>query len=133
MRDVEQTLSERYAAPPAWRRRLTFVLAGVLALVSLAWLAWVMVVQSTPKVESQLLGWDVVDAHATTARVSVHVYDAGSHPTCTVQALASDHTIVGELTFRPTSGTNQVTVRTDREASAVEVPGCIATGQDHPR
>ena len=36
-------------------------------------------------------------------------------------------------TFRPTSGTNTVTVRTEREATAVDVPGCIADGQDHPR
>ena len=89
--------------------------------------------QSTPKVESQLLGWDPVDAHSTTARVDVTIHDAGSHPTCTVQALASDHSIVGELHFRPTSGTNTVTVRTEREATAVDVPGCIADGQDHPR
>ena len=79
------------------------------------------------------MGYDVVDAHATTARIDVKIYDTGSHPTCTVQALASDHSIVGELTFRPTSGSNTVTVRTQREATAVEVPGCIADGQDHPR
>ena len=133
MRDVEQTLSERYAAPSAWRRRLTFVAVGAGGLVALAWLAWVIFAQANPKVESQLLGWTVVDAHTATARVDVHVYDAGSHPTCTVQALASDHTVVGELTFEPTSGTNVVTVRTQREASAVDVPGCIAKGQDHPR
>jgi hypothetical protein len=133
MRDVEQTLSERYAAPPAWRRRATIFAAAAVGLVALAWLAWAIFVQANPKVESQLVSWSVVDAHSTTARVDVHVYDAGSHPTCTVQALASDHSIVGELTFEPTSGTNLVTVRTEREASAVDVPGCIATGQDHPR
>jgi hypothetical protein len=133
MRDVEQTLGERYAAPPAWRRRLTLFAVGALGMVALAWLAWVMFAQANPKVESQLLGWRVVDAHTATARVDVHVYDAGSHPTCTVQALASDHTVVGELTFEPTSGTNLVTVRTEREASAVDVPGCVAKGQDHPR
>ncbi len=133
MRDVEQTLSERYAAPPAWRRRLTFFAAAAVGLVALAWLAWAIFAQATPKVESQLLGWSVVDAHTATARVDVHVYDAGAHPTCTVQALASDHSIVGELTFVPTSGTNLVTVRTEREASAVDVPGCTATGQNHPR
>ena len=133
MRDVEQTLSERYAAPPAWRRRLTLAVVAAVVLVALGWLAWVMVVQSNPKVESQLLGWTVVDAHSATARIDVHVYDAGSHPTCTVQALADDHTVVGELTFAPTSGTNVVTVRTQRAAAAVDLPGCIANGQDHPR
>jgi hypothetical protein len=133
MRDVEQTLSDRYAAPPAWRRRVTIAAVAVGAVAALAWLAWAAFVQATPKVESQLLGWDTVDAHSTTARVDVTIHDAGSRPTCTVQALASDHSVVGELTFAPTSGTNTVTVRTERAATAVDVPGCIAEGQDNPR
>jgi hypothetical protein len=133
MRDVEQTLSERYAAPPAWRRPVTIAAVVLLAAAGLGWLAWASYDQANPKVESQLVRWRVVDAHSATAQVDVHVYDAGSRPTCTVQALADDHTIVGELTFTPRSGSNTVTVRTDRTASAVDVPGCIATGQDRPR
>jgi len=134
MRDVEQALSERYAASPAWRRPVTIAGVVVLAAVALAWLAWAAIYQATPKVESDLLGWEVVDAHAATARIDVTIHDAGSHPSCTVQALASDHSIVGEMTFRPTaSGTTTVTVRTEREATAVDVPGCTADGQDQPR
>ena len=133
MRDVEQMLSERYAAPPAWRRPVTITAVVVVAVVALAWLAWAAIDQATPKVESNLIGYDVVDAHSATAQIAVKIYDAGSHPTCTVQALACDHSIVGEGTFTPTSGTNTVTVRTEREATAVDVPGCIADGQDHPR
>ena len=133
MRDVEQMLSERYAAPPAWRRPVTVVAVVVVAVVALAWLAWAAIDQARPKVESNLVGWVVVDAHSATARIDVKVYAAGSHPTCTVQALASDHSIVGERTFQPVSGTNTVTVRTQREATAVDVPGCTADGQDHPR
>ena len=133
MRDVEQTLSERYAAPPAWRRPVTVTAVVVVAVVALAWLTWAAIDQARPKVESNLIGWDVVDAHSATARIDVKVYAAGSHPTCTVQALASDHSIVGERTFQPVSGTNTVTVRTQREATAIDVPGCIADGQNHPR
>jgi hypothetical protein len=133
MRDVEQTLSERYAAPPAWRRPATIAAVVLGAVVALAWLAWAAIDQATPQVESDLLGFDVVDAHSTTARIDVSVHDPGSHPTCTVQALASDHSIVGEQTFQPISGTNTVTIRTEREATAVSLPGCIADGQDHPR
>jgi hypothetical protein len=133
MRDVEQLLSERYAAPPAWRRPVTVVSVVLVAAVALAWLVWASVYQGNPKVESSLLGFDVVDAHSATARIDVTVHDPGSRPTCTVQALASDHSIVGEQTFRPTDGTNTVTVRTQRRATAVVVPGCIADGQDHPR
>jgi hypothetical protein len=133
MSDVDQTLTERYAAPPAWRRRLTLAGVVVLALVSLGWLVWATFVQATPKVESELRGWQVVDAHRATASVLVTVHDASSHPRCTVQALAADHTVVGELVFSPHDGVNEVTVRTERGASAVEVPGCVADGQDRPR
>jgi Domain of unknown function (DUF4307) len=130
---VDQALSERYAAPPVWRWRATIVGVVVLAVVALAWLGWAAFVQSTPKIESQLVGWDVVDAHSATAQVDVRLGDGVGHPTCTVQALASDHSIVGELTFTPVSGSNRVTVRTDREATAVQLPGCVADGQDRPR
>ncbi|MGA8246556.1 MAG: DUF4307 domain-containing protein [Nocardioides sp.] len=130
---MDQALSERYAAPPAWRRRATIAGVAVLAVVALAWLAWAAFMQSTPKIESQLVGWDVVDAHTATAQVDVHLSDGVGHARCTVQALASDHSIVGELTFTPTAGPNRVTVRTDREATAVQLPGCTADGQDRPR
>jgi Domain of unknown function (DUF4307) len=130
---VDQTLIERYAAPPAWRRRVRILGVAVVGLVALAWLAWATFEQATPKVQSELLTFHVVDAHSATARVDVTVASDAGHPSCTVQALASDHSVVGELTFTPRSGTNDVTVRTERTATAVTVPGCIADGQDHPR
>jgi Domain of unknown function (DUF4307) len=130
---VDPTLAERYAAAPAWRRPLTIAGVVVLALVALGWLAWAAFEEATPKVESQLVDWRPVDAHSVTARVDVRLASGTTHPSCTVQALASDHTVVGELTFVPRAGTNDVTVRTERAATAVEVPGCIADGQDRPR
>jgi Domain of unknown function (DUF4307) len=130
---MEQTLTERYAAAPAWRRRATVAGVVILAVAALGWLVWATFVEATPKVESQLQGWKVVDAHRTTATVDVRLANGASHPRCTVQALASDHTVVGELTFVPRSGTNRVTVRTERAATAVDVPGCTADGQDRPR
>jgi fermentation-respiration switch protein FrsA (DUF1100 family) len=130
---VDQTLTERYAGPPAWRRPVTIAAVAVVAAVALAWLAWAAFVEATPKVSSQLIGWQVVDAHSATARVDVSISGGTTHPSCTVQAFASDHTIVGELRFTPDDGTNQVTVRTSRSATSVDVPGCIADGQDQPR
>jgi hypothetical protein len=79
------------------------------------------------------VGWQVVDPHSATARVDVSISDGTTHPTCTLQALASDHSIVGQLRFTPKDGTNQVTVRTARTATSVSLPGCIADGQDQPR
>jgi hypothetical protein len=130
---VDQSLTERYAAPPAWRRPVTISAVVVLAVAALAWLAWAAFVESTPKVHSQLIGWQVVDAHSATARVDVSIAEGTTHPQCTVQAFASDHTIVGQLRFTPSDGTNQVTVQTSRTATSVDVPGCLADGQDQPR
>jgi Domain of unknown function (DUF4307) len=131
--DVDQTLADRYAPPPAWRRPVTIVAVAVVAVVALAWVAWVAFDASDPKVESQLVGFRVVDEHAVTARVDVRVSSGVTGARCTVDAVASDHSIVGELHFRPSDGTNEVTVRTERRATSVDVPGCIADGQDRPR
>jgi hypothetical protein len=130
---VDHTLTDRYAAPPAWRRPVTVAAVVVVALVALAWVGWAAFVESTPEVESQLVGFEVVDDHAVTARVDVRLSTGVTGASCTVEAVASDHTVVGELHFRPTSGTNEVTVRTERRATAAQVPGCIADGQDRPR
>jgi hypothetical protein len=130
---VDQALTERYAAPPPWRRRSTIVGVVVLAVVALAWLAWAAFAQATPEVESELVTFHVVDAHSVTTRIDVALRSGATHPQCTVQALAADHSVVGELSFVPHDGTNDVTVRTERAATAIDVPGCTADGQDHPR
>jgi hypothetical protein len=130
---VEQTLTERYAGPPAWRRGATIAAVAVVALVGLAWLAWAAYHEATPKVQSQLVAFHVVDEHSVTAQIDVRVASGATDASCTVEALADDHSIVGELHFTPTSGTNRVTVRTERIATAVDLPGCIAKGQDRPR
>jgi hypothetical protein len=130
---MDQALSERYAPPPAWRRPVTIAVVVVVAAAALAWLAWAAFVESTPKVHSQLVGWSVVDAHSASAQVDVRISAGTTHPSCTLQALASDHTIVGRLQFTPTDGTNRVIVRTSRAATSVTLPGCLADGQDQPR
>ena len=130
---MDQTLTERYAAAPAWRRPATITAVVVLAAAGLTWLVWAAFVQSTPKVTSQLIGWEIVDAHSLTARVDVGIARGTTHPVCTVQALASDHTIVGQLRFTPVDGSNRVRVQTSRTATSVDVPGCLADGQDQPR
>jgi hypothetical protein len=130
---VDRTLTERYAAPPAWRRPVTITGVAVVAVVALAWLAWAVFVESHPKVESQLNGFDVVNDHAVTVRVDVRLSSGVTGASCTVEALASDHSVVGEAHFKPSSGVNTVTVRTERRATAADVPGCVAHGQDRPR
>ena len=130
---VDQALKERYAAAPAWRRRATIAAVAVVAVVALGWLLWAAYVESTPKVHSDLVGFRIVDGHSATARIDVHVASGTTGASCTVEAVAADHTVVGELQFRPTSGTNRVTIRTERIATSVDVPGCTADGQNRPR
>jgi cytoskeletal protein RodZ len=130
---VDQTLTDRYAAPPAWRRPVTIAAVVVVALVGLGWLAWAAYVESNPKVQSQLVTFHVVDQHSATARIDVRLASGTTGASCTVEALAADHSVVGELHFTPTPGTNDVTIRTDRMATSVDVPGCVAHGQDRPR
>jgi hypothetical protein len=125
-------LGERYAPPPAWQRRA--LLAGVigLALVALGWLAWVVWFHATPAVESDLASYDVVDAHHVQASIDVRLED-GVRAHCVVQAVAVDHTVVGEVTFVPHDGRNAVAVRTERAATSVSLEGCTAPGQPRPR
>jgi hypothetical protein len=130
---VDQTLTERYAAPPRWRRAVTIAVVAVVALAGLAWVGWAAYDEATPKVESQLVTFHVGGEHSVEAQIDVRLSSGTTGASCTVQALADDHSIVGELHFRPVDGANQVTVRTDRVATSVDLSGCIANGQDRPR
>ena len=52
---------------------------------------------------------------------------------CLVRAYAEDHTVVGDVSFEPKDGTNDVTIRTERLATSVERIGCTAEGQNNAR
>jgi hypothetical protein len=106
----------------------------VLVAAFLGWLGWVIWAQSSPRVESHLVGYRVVDEHAVDATIDVDLAEEDVQATCTLRASAEDHTIVGELTFRPEgSGRSEQTVRTERRATTVELLGCNAPGQNRAR
>jgi len=130
---VDQTIADRYAAPPRWRRRLTVAVVTAVALAGLGWVAWAAYDEATPKVQSALVTFRVDGEHSVSARVDVRVASGTTGASCTVEALAADHSIVGELHFRPVDGSNDVTVRTERAATSVQLAGCTAHGQDRPR
>ena len=91
---------------------------------------------SDPEVTSQLQSFDVQDDHVVSAILQVHVDDGATDVSCTLTALAADHSVVGELTVHPNSSAGeqqQVTLRTDRRATTVESQGCTAAGQSRPR
>jgi uncharacterized protein DUF4307 len=134
--DTPADLGDRYGAPAPWRRRAVVTASAALAIVFLAWLAWAVYEHSTPQVTSELETYSVVDDHSVTAVVVVSLDNADVKASCTVRALAEDHTNVGELTFTPDpdKGKRQVeTIRTERRATSVESVGCTAPGQDRPR
>ncbi len=105
---------------------------AVLAVVFVGWVAWIAWVNATPSVESELLGFEVESDGAVQARVVVRLED-GVVASCRVTAFADDRTTVGEVSFTPEQGRNDVTVRTDRRATSVELVGCSTPDQQRPR
>jgi len=130
-------LANRYGAPSPARRRALVGLVVLVAAAGLAWLAWAAIYQSTPKVQSDSTGFEIVDDHSATAEFTVVRSDADIRATCFLRAIAEDHSIVGELTeaIRPGAETTQVkvTIRTERRATTVELLGCTAPGQNRRR
>ena len=125
--------ADRYGRPPAWRRTAVIVASGLVGVLALSWLAWTTFFHATPEVTSELVGWEVVDDHAVSARIDVVIRGDDIRATCRVQAFAEDHTVVGEVSFTPEQGRNQVDVRTERRATSVESIGCTTPSQPRPR
>lgn len=126
-------LAERYGVPNPSRRR--WLVAGVtaLAVVSLGWLAWAAIYQSTPQVRSAIVGFDVQGERQATATFEVRRSSSDVEASCLLRAISEDKSVVGQLTTPVTSGAETqrvtVTVRTERRATTVELMGCVAPGQ----
>jgi Domain of unknown function (DUF4307) len=130
-------LADRYGAPSPVRKRALLGLVIIFAVAGLAWLAWAAIYQSTPKVQSESTGFEIVDDHTATAEFTVVRSDSDIRANCFLRAIAEDHTIVGELTEAIDSGPEttqvKVTIRTERRATTVELLGCSAPGQNARR
>jgi len=116
---------------PAAARALLLVGLTVSGLF-LAWLAWAAWFHSTPSVTSQLDSYEVSGDHLAIAVVDVDL-DQGVHADCLVQAIAEDHSVVGEVHFTPVDGTNRIEIRTERMATTVQAVGCTSADQSQPR
>jgi hypothetical protein len=129
-------MRDRYGTDRPVRRRLTILLSGLVGLVALAWLGWAVWFQSTPDVESSLTGYQT-RAHTATAHLQVHLRSGSVKASCLLRAYAADHTVVGELDFAPPSQAKSQsfskTMRTEREATSLELIGCTSPNQAHPR
>ncbi|WP_297733287.1 DUF4307 domain-containing protein [Nocardioides sp.] len=132
---ADSDLAQRYAAPPPWRRRALIGAVAVLGAVFIGWVAWIAWVNATPSAESNLVGFDVASDSSVVAHVAVRLEgDLGDVvASCRVTAFAADRTIVGEVSFTPVQGRNDVTIRTDRRAFRVELIGCSTPTDPRPR
>jgi hypothetical protein len=129
-------LADRYGAPAPWRRRAVIGASVAVALAFLGWLAWTTWAQSNPAVDSAQVGYTIDGEHRATAKVTVRLADPSVKATCLLRAYAEDHSVVGELSFTPEYGAHQPlveTVRTEREATTVQLVGCTAPGEPRPR
>lgn len=127
-------LADRYGA--AGGRRLGLVaVATALAVAFAGWLAWTAAFHATPDASSELTGYEIEGENTATGTVDVRLAD-GVDPadvTCLLRATAYDHTTVGELRFEPRPGRSDYEMRTEREATSVELVGCTTPDQPRPR
>lgn len=133
----QDPLAARYGRGRSQRGRWVVVASGIVGVVALTWLLWVIWFESTPAAQSQLQGYDVVSGELATAQVTVTLADPDVEASCLVRASAADSSVVGERSFEVTGVEGpqrlEVEVRTEREATSVEMVGCTAPGQSRPR
>ena len=130
-------LAERYGTPSRARRPVFVAGVALLVVAGLGWLLWVVLFHGRPQVTSEMVGYDVDGQHRAVARFTVVRRDADVEASCLLRAFADDHSVVGERTVPVTSGpstsTLSVAVRTERQATTVDLVGCTAAGQDQAR
>ena len=129
-------LADRYGAPRPGRRRAVVAACLVVVLAFLAWLAWTTWEHAHPRVDSELLSFEVVDEHTATAILHIEFADDDVEASCLLRAIAEDHSSVGDLSFTPDPSQGDrfvVTIRTERRATSVESVGCSAEGQSRRR
>ncbi len=133
---AQDDLAARYGAPAPWRRRALLAGVGVLVAAFAGWLTWATLYHADPQAQSQLVSFEVLDEHRTTAVVTVELADADVQAQCRLRAYAEDHSVVGEVAFTPDPAAGpqyREDVRTERRATSVESLGCITPGQPRPR
>ena len=130
-------IAGRYGGQRSQRHRAAIVASGVVGVLAVAWLAWAGWSQSTPDVESNLESFEVVDNHSTEATVVVNIRSDNVTANCLVRAIGTDHSVVGERNFQVTGNSgasrHDVTLRTERRATSVNVVGCTSADQSRPR
>ncbi|MGH3471647.1 MAG: DUF4307 domain-containing protein [Nocardioidaceae bacterium] len=131
-RPATRSLDDRYGRRrrpvqhAAWLTALVLIVAALLG-----WLAYTAWFQSQTPAGGQVNSYDVMTPHRV--KVTVDLYRTnGSGVACTVQAVASDHTIVGQQVARLAAGPAGqhavvMIVRTYRDATSASVSNCRST------
>ena len=132
------TLDERYGASSPARNKGVVALAVVVVAAGLSWLAWAMLEQGRPDVQSALVGFEAESPHAAVATFDVVRRSTEVKASCLLRAFSSDHAIVGEANVVVGPGGEEQerlteTVRTERQATSVEMVGCVTEEQRRRR
>lgn len=130
-------LDQRYRRSSTARRASVVGVAALLVGALLVWVVWATAFRPSPVVQSQLVSYHVKDAHAVTATFSVVRQDQSVRAACLLEAVASDHAVVGQVSVpvgagQDASATLRRSVRTERKATTVNLVGCTAPGQKQP-
>jgi cytochrome c-type biogenesis protein CcmH/NrfG len=126
--DTAKLMAERYGATSRSGRGLAVVAIAFVALVALCWVLWAAWHQATGTVSGSVSAYNVVAEHRVDVTVQIH-RPAHHAAQCTVQAQASDHSVVGQTVVSlPAAGSSDVqvtrTIRTDGEATTAIVSEC---------
>jgi Domain of unknown function (DUF4307) len=126
--DTASLMAERYGVTARSRRAALIAAVALGAVIGLAWLIWAAWHQATSSVSGEVSAFDVTGTHRIDVSVDIH-RPVHASVQCTVQAEATDHTVVGEtVVTAPPSGDSEVhvdvTIKTDREATTALVSQC---------
>jgi uncharacterized protein DUF4307 len=126
--DTAALMAQRYGVASRSRRGAAIVAIALGAVIGLAWVIWAAWHQATNSVSGEVSAFDVAGPHRIDASVDIH-RPMHASVRCTVQAEATDHTVVGEIVVSPPpSGDSdvhlEVTIKTDREATTALVSEC---------
>jgi len=125
---TDRLMAERYGTVPRRNRMLTAALVAVAAVVLLAWLGWAAWHHARTTISGDVVAFDVVSAHRVSVTIEVN-RPGEAEVRCEVQALAEDHSVVGETTTSLPAGSDRyaqidLEIKTLREATAADVTGC---------
>jgi predicted HicB family RNase H-like nuclease len=130
-------LEQRYRGPGRAYRVVALVLVVALVGSGIGFVGWSAFFHGKPAVTSQLTAFAFPDQHTAVANFTVSRESQFTEATCRLRAIAEDHTVVGELTHRVSDGPQrqavQVQIRTERQATSVDLLGCTSPEQSRPR